>query len=334
MPQRNITFPPLLFVFVLFCCQKVLSSPVPQIIEPDPGPLSFLELVQTTLYRIIEVGFLKGILTSLLVLECLVCLLIGALSGLAAYLRHHDTKLWERHEELYVFEDGKNEEEESSPVERHMNGSGHRNNDTSPSQTPSRISRYLSRNTSIPVTKISIHASPCRTSTTNSVLSNSVLSAPAWIPRTPIRSPVRPLRSALSKSPPSSRRTVPFQTPLFGSSEVSVSSTSPPNPKSVHWADEVQMTTMEIIFSRDRAISTKGRPGVHIATDTRICRIDGHDLDISDALADLSSPLCHSYPIFQTHKHKSTFATSCIQVQDAEFLSDGTTSMKLEGDTS
>ncbi|KAH0847820.1 hypothetical protein FOPE_01008 [Fonsecaea pedrosoi] len=287
---------------------------------------------QETFYRIIEIGFVKGILISLLVLGSLVCLLIGALGGLAVYLRHHDTKLWEGHGELYVFEGGKDEDEEVdiSCVKNNSKRSGLRYSDKSQLQSQSRTSRYLSSNLSVPVTRISIYGSPRRMSTTK-----SDPSAKPWTTRGSVQNAIGPLRSALSRSPPLLKGSPRGQLPLSSetrSRRISMSSTSP-TPKSVRWADEIQMTTAEISFSRERATSAKAGSGSHIAKDTRSCGIDGQALDIGDALPDSSSPTYRMFCLSQTPQHTTTFSKMCIQSQDTGHPSDRAMSMKLEGDT-
>ncbi|KIW86691.1 uncharacterized protein Z519_12677 [Cladophialophora bantiana CBS 173.52] len=312
---RDIASLRLTFVFTLFPCQQVLASPASQVIQPDTGPLSLFELVQKTFHRIVEVGFLRGILTWLLILGCLVCLLIGVLNGLAAYLRRHDPKLWEQHDEINTFEGEKDEEEEpaSSSVGKRLNRPDTEHTDKLQSQCQSRISRYLASNPSIPITKISIRASPRRPPTTT-----CALSAPSWSsPRTPTRTPVTPLRSALSKSPASSRQSSRVRTLVLESTSVSTGRTGYPSPKSVHWADEIQ-----------------GHTGPQIEIDIGSRRVDGHSFNTVDALDAFSLPTYYSNPTSQTHDRTSSFTKTLITVQDVEHPSDRVTLMKLDGDTS
>lgn len=202
----------------------VLASPVHRISSPEMGTLSFSELAEQTVRRILELGFTRGILSSLLILGSLVCLLICALAGLGAYLRRHDTYLSEKARMRDRYE-GKQQEMKSNIFATCQFRP----------RTRTRLSRYIFTGPSSPVTRINIHASsiPRKIVTTP-------LSTPSKLPNISTRvssSPqTSPLRSALSKSTrPRVSRTHSF---FFPSRRRS----SPVSPKSVRWADQIAVS--------------------------------------------------------------------------------------------
>ncbi|KAJ9645503.1 hypothetical protein H2204_001083 [Knufia peltigerae] len=229
MASRSTVYGTLLVV--LACApQPGLTGPVPQIIHPDLGSLSLSELFLQTFRRIMELGFVQGVVSALLILGCLICMLICVLCALAAYFDRNDKGRWDRNDlELnddYVY---------SSPREkRHADG----NSTSSPVRRGRKAHHCLSRQQPV-VTKISVVASPfsCRRK------ASSPPSPPRYHPQNNRTSspPVTPLRSALSKSPspPCQRHSV-----YLG---VKRSPSSSASPKSVRWADELGVSVLATV---------------------------------------------------------------------------------------
>ncbi|KAK4943353.1 hypothetical protein LTR10_017027 [Elasticomyces elasticus] len=165
---------------MLSLLHQALASPVARISAPKTDALSFAELIVRTFQRILDLGFLQGVLSTLLIVGCLVGLLICGLCALVNYMRHVDTG--EMYENVGISESG----------ELYFSKHEKRGRDDSS------------------VTKISIHTS----SSPRHVLPPS--NAPSRSSRTasPSRSLSPPLRSALSKSPSPARRR---QLTFFGS---------------------------------------------------------------------------------------------------------------------
>ena len=195
-----------------------MASPVPKIFSPEIGQLSFLELVQQAAHRTVELGFTRGILASLLVLGSLACALICVLSALAAYMQRRDIIIAGRVGYYY----------QESEQEEYLGGFPISASSKDMSQfkplTQTRLSRYILSSspspTASPITKITIHASSSR-GTRDTSLSSPLSS---------------PLRSALSRSPPSRLKTGKLF--FFGTRRRA----SPSSPKSVRWADEIQIS--------------------------------------------------------------------------------------------
>ncbi|EXJ83286.1 hypothetical protein A1O1_06905 [Capronia coronata CBS 617.96] len=245
---------PVLGFLLLVKLPSVLSLPLSQIGAPDLGTLSFAELAQETFRRILELGFLRGILVALFVLGCLVCLLICLLSGLAAYLGRHDTHVCDdksetsrqnsEHEkvQLYCLDANKRDKQMATKsegitvVEEEIHF-------LQQPQPRSRISQLILGRQLSPMTQLQIH-----TSSPSPIMETELSSSPSI---SPSPSPSRndrttsslqprsvPLRSALSKSPPPPHRFSRAQIFLFGRRRSSPSS----SPKSVRWADELQLS--------------------------------------------------------------------------------------------
>ncbi|KAI1609527.1 hypothetical protein EDD36DRAFT_73773 [Exophiala viscosa] len=214
---------------MLALLQHALASPVARIATPKTDALSFAELVIRTFRRILDLGFLQGIVSSLLILGCLVGLLICALCALANYMRH--TNAGELYENVGISESGN-----LFFTKHEKRGRDVSNLSQSPSQNRSRISRYLLSRQDSPVTKINIHT----TSSRRQFLAPSDAHSRSSRTISPSRSLSRPLRSALSKSPSPARRR---QLTFFGSRTASPNGTS----KSVRWADEIQVAVIATV---------------------------------------------------------------------------------------
>lgn len=218
--------------FALSGIQRVLASPTPRISSPEIDTLSFFELAQQTFQRILELGFLRGIVFSLLILGCLVLLLICVLGGLATYLRRNDTNMREKLE-VDQFEKEPDRDNPFSTTDKKKSNT-HEACNFRP-QTRDRISRYiLSHPNTYPVTKINVRPSPRRANTTIKPSSPSTSSYSPSSPQTPTT-----LRSALSKSPPRTRRFSSTQSFVFGFPR---RASRTPSPKSVRWADQIQVS--------------------------------------------------------------------------------------------
>ncbi|KIW19026.1 hypothetical protein PV08_03316 [Exophiala spinifera] len=225
-----------LLVVLAFAPQPGLTAHVPQIISPGWGSLSFSEMFLQAFQSILDLGFVQGVVSGLLILGCLTCLLICVLCALAAYFDRVDKGRWDKDLELnedYV---------SSSPphTKRHSNR-------TSRSIRRGRKSHYLSRPPV--VTKISVVASPfsCQSELSSSSSPPSPPRYHSQDVRTSTSPPTTPLRSALSNSPPPTcqRRSLVLgvkRTPSSGS------------PKSVRWADELGvavLATVQVTSSRE-----------------------------------------------------------------------------------
>ncbi|EXJ61529.1 hypothetical protein A1O7_01957, partial [Cladophialophora yegresii CBS 114405] len=203
---------------------------------PEADTLSFTELAQKAFLRILELGFIRGVVVSLFILCALVCLLIGTLQALAAYLHHHDTKLWETYEEIQACADVEKEVQEAADSRRSSVIEEFRRYNLQ-CQKQSRTSRYIMANPSTPITNINVHTSPRRDAVATSPYSPSETRF-----LTPIRPTSTPLRSALSKSPPSSKCLLSARSYLFGSRSTSTSTCLTPSPKYVRWADQIHIS--------------------------------------------------------------------------------------------
>lgn len=210
-------------ITVLLPIRHAIASPIPQIFSPQIGQLSFAELIQQSLCRVFNRGFI-GILYALLIFACLLCTLICVFCALRANVEHRRLSL--QLDESLQYSDKEDTAEQTSRAYEFR------------PRTETRLSRYIlgspTAKTSSPVTKITIHASSVRKSKTT---------PPSSPPSFSSRS--TPLRSALSKSPPPSQFST-TQTFLFGTRRRSSPSSSP---KSVRWADDIQVsvfTTLEL----------------------------------------------------------------------------------------
>ncbi|KIV81492.1 hypothetical protein PV11_03676 [Exophiala sideris] len=211
---------------MLSLLHQALASPVARISTSKTDALSFAELIVRTFQRILDLGFLQGVLSTLLIVGCLVGLLICGLCALVNYMRHVDTG--ELYDNVGISESG-----ELFFTKHEKRGRDVSSLSFSHPQNRSRISRYLLSRQDSSVTKISIHTS----SSPRHVLPPS--NAPSRSSRTasPSRSLSPPLRSALSKSPSPARRR---QLTFFGSRTPSPTGSS----KSVRWADEIQVSVI------------------------------------------------------------------------------------------
>ncbi|EXJ76874.1 hypothetical protein A1O3_10519, partial [Capronia epimyces CBS 606.96] len=235
--QTMATKSPILGLLLLFAVPRVLTSPISQIRTPDVGVLSFAELAQQTFRQILELGFLRGVLASLMVLGCLVCLLICILSGLATYLRRNETQLWDKPDGIQ-----QHSAQEKMQIYSRDEGSSQFPEQTRHLRRPksrSRIIQYLFRHHFSPVAKINIRTSSSLRKATSLPLPPSSSSRSPGTTSSP-PSPSTPLRSALSKSPPPPRRFSKAQFFLFRTARSSLS----PSPKSVRWADQLQVAVM------------------------------------------------------------------------------------------
>ncbi|ETI27091.1 hypothetical protein G647_09773 [Cladophialophora carrionii CBS 160.54] len=310
----------------MFMLHWALASPVPEIFSPEADTLSFTELAQKAFLRILELGFIRGILVSLLILCALVCLLIGTLRVLAAYLHHHDTKLWETYEEVHACADGEKEVQDEADCRR-----ASVIDECQPynlqCQKQSRNSRYIMANPSTPITKINVHAFPRRAAVVMSPYSPSETRF-----LNPIRSTSTPLRSALTKSPPSSKRLPSARSYLFGPRSTSTSTCLTPSPKSVRWADQIHVSitsTLEMSVRRrlEEELQAGTEPEIDLATRT----IASRNRLRSDVLDILSHPIHHAEPL---PAHDASSATPAIAIGDGPSDSRGESCMQLEGDTS
>ncbi|KIW69819.1 hypothetical protein PV04_02146 [Phialophora macrospora] len=326
--QTNAKLVEYFFPFMLVF-HRALASPVPEIFPPEADTLSFTELALKTFFRILELGFIRGIAASLFILCCLVCLLVCTLRALAVYLHRQDAKLWETYEEIQACDDGEKEGRKEAICRRssvvdecrpyHLQG-----------QKQSRNSRYILANPSTPVTKINVHASPRRAAVTMSPSSPSKTNVSP-----PIRSPSTPLRSALSKSPPLSNRLPNPQCYFFGShrtsTSTSTSTTSSPSPKSVRWADQVHVsfTTIEMSVQRQPGgrIETVTQAEMDIASGTV-----GNDYQRQSDVSDfVSSPVYHAEP---PPTYGALPPRSVVPFSDRQTESSMVSFMLLDGDTS
>lgn len=252
-----------LIAFVLLA-RHAMATPIPKTFSQDIGQLSFSELTQQTLRRILDLGFTRGILSSLLVIGCLVCILICVLCVLAAYVERCDLDgpCCQRQSQA---------EGHMTPAhEKALQSPNHLNSFSSPEDH--RICRYSLSSPSSPLTKITIHTSSVRKTKTAKTSS---------IPSGPEMTASPPLRSALSKSP---TRFQHARSLLFGTRRRQ----SPPgSAKSVRWADEIQISIIarvEIAFDKEAAWGARtecdvGTVGIDEADpyalpDTRSC-LDG-----------------------------------------------------------
>lgn len=274
----------------------------------------------------LELGFLRGVAVVLLIFGCLVGLLVGTLRGIAAYLHRHDTKLWERYEELYVFDDDE-KEDEGDLAGRHPNVS---NDVQTYNSSSGRASRYMSANPSTPITKINAHASPRRAA----VVASSSGSPSKMGCMSSVTSPATPLRSALSRSPPPSSRFSSAQAFFFGTRPASPVGSPASSPKSVRWADQVHISVistveMSVQNRRDEpAGSVLAQAEQDIATRT----VGNRNNTIpDDAFNLLSAPVYHVEPPAYTAVSIQTPASDADHVI-SRLSSD--LMMRLEGDTS
>jgi hypothetical protein len=199
---------------------------VPEIFSPQADGLTMTELLAKAAVRILELGFLRGIVVCIIILSCLICLLIGVLRLLAAYLQRHDLQLWDIHEERAPGEGC----EEKGHHWWSSRTSAERRPRSFRAQTETRITRYIQCGTPTPVTRINIHASPRRALTTLTGHQSQVQSM----------STSTPLRSVLSKSPTSLKQiSADSNVPLIPR-EANLSPPTSPSPKSVRWADEIK----------------------------------------------------------------------------------------------
>lgn len=248
--------------FILSPARYALAAPTPRISSPEIGALSFADLALQTFRRILELGFLRGVLSSLLILCCLVCLLICALYALSACLGHNDTKLWDRMEEVDLQENAN----ESLPPKGEKGQLFHQQ--TQQNQAPQ---YHLSRHAAW-ITKIKTHVSPLHQGRTTPTKPRARSSHPD----TPSQPTPTTLRSALSKSPPPLRRLSRIQC-LFASPRGGSPTTSP---KSVRWADEIQvavLATVELSFQHSRSGSTDSIPEMDIGLSRTSGELDGVD---------------------------------------------------------
>ncbi len=296
-------------------CSTVLASPVPEIFLPQADSFSFAELAQKALFRILELGFFRGIAVTLLVLACLVCLLVGSLRYLAYYLNHHDVKLWEVSEELHTFDD-EDEKDNDDEARRRRSISDARRPCFQP-QTRSRNSRFIVSSPSTPVTKINVRASPTRTAVLISPISPS---KPVLL--TPTRSPSTPLKSALS--PPSSRRSTSARSPIFGPIRTSSGTIRSPSPKAVRWADQLHITfTSTVSMQKKGAEDQQAQPEAEMDITTRtIGSREKRHPSVVDILALESPPSYEMVPSRPVVVAKEAAAKTVVS------------SMQLEGDTS
>ncbi|KAL2401733.1 hypothetical protein ABEF93_008113 [Exophiala dermatitidis] len=240
---------------------------------PELGALSFAELTQHTFRRILELGFLRGVVVSLLVLGSLVCLLICVLSILATYLGRHDT----HHQSQQVEQDnGVAVQEKAAPHHygetKRAIGAIHNEHiqrqqlQLGQSLPPRRgIIRYILGQDHHPIIRINtIHTSNSspRNPTPKSITTTTTTTTTTSSPRS-TSTPKLKLRSALSKSPPPQQPrlfSTRAQSFLFGQRR-----SSPQSPKSVRWADELQIslitttptsTTVEMEFETDIGLSS------------------------------------------------------------------------------
>ncbi|KIV95966.1 hypothetical protein PV10_03553 [Exophiala mesophila] len=202
-----------LIAFALLA-RYAMATPIPKTLSQDIGQLSFSELAQQTLRRILDLGFTRGILSSLLVIGCLVCILICVLCVLVAYV--------ERGNSDGACCQGQNR------VEARVT-QAHEKALPSPLQPldDHRIYRYSLSTPPSPLTKITIHTSSVRkakTTKTSSLLSSPEMTSSA------------PLRSALSKS----RTRFQHAHSLFFGTRRRQSPYG--SAKSVRWADEIQIS--------------------------------------------------------------------------------------------
>ncbi|OCT49511.1 hypothetical protein CLCR_07407 [Cladophialophora carrionii] len=313
------------FLPLMFMLPWALASPVPEIFPPEADTLSFAELAQKAFLRILELGFIRGVVVSLSILGALVCLLIGTLRALAAYLHHHDTRLSEAYEEVHACAGGEKEVQDeadcrrASVIEECQPCSLQR-------LKQSRNSRYIIANPSTPITKVNVHAFPRRAAVVMSPYSPSETRF-----LTPVRSTSTPLRSALSKSPPSSKRLSDARSYLSGPRSTSTSTCLMPSPKSVRWADQIHVSitsTLEMSVRRRPKEDQAGTaPEIDIATRT-IGNRNQHQFDVLDIL---SHPTHHAEPL---PAHEAFLATPAIAMGDGPSDSSGESCMLLEGDTS
>lgn len=226
------TFKSSILITSLLPIRHVMASPIPQIFSPEMGQLSFPELIQQSLRRILDRGFVGGILYSLLIFGCLICTLICVFCALWVNVERRDVSLQGEERGQYSDKDRGTDQTFRSYQFR--------------PRTQSRLSRYVlsspSSKTPSPVTKITIHASSVRKSKTTPPSSPSHSTSPCS------SSQSTPLRSALSKSPPSRLSTT--QSFFFGTRRRSSPASSP---KSVRWADDIQVSvfTVEMSVSND-----------------------------------------------------------------------------------
>lgn len=253
---------------LLLAIPRGLTYPIPRISASDVGALSFTELAQETFRRILELGFLRGILASLLVLGCLVCLLICVLSGLAAYLRRNDRQLWEK--------SGGSQEKNSEPEKAQLyskKGESRHCPQDNPSLQPqpeSRVARYILGHRSSPVTRIRIHTSSLWQKATDPPSSPSSPSRNSSNNPSP-RSPSTPLRSALSKSPSSPCRFSRAQIFFLGRRRSGPST----SPKSVRWADQLQVSVTASVELSFDPVDPESE------ADIGLRRADGDNLDFT-----------------------------------------------------
>lgn len=228
---KMATFKNSIFITSLLPIRHVMASPIPPIFSPEMGQLSFPELIQQSLRRILDRGFVGGILYSLLIFGCLIFTLICVFCALWANFERRDSSLHVEERDQYSDKNGASHEVPRTYKFR--------------PRTETRLSRYVlsspSSKTASPVTKITIRASSVRKSKTTPP------SSPSPSPSSSSRS--TPLRSALSKTPPSKLPTT--QSFFFGSRRRPSPASSP---KSVRWADDIQVsvfTTVEMNVGND-----------------------------------------------------------------------------------
>lgn len=225
-----------LIAFVLLA-RYAMATPIPKTFSQDIGQLSFSELAQQTLRRILDLGFTRGILSSLLIIGCLVCILICVLCVLAAYVERCDP------DGACCQRQSRAEDHISPAHEKALQSPNQLDSFSSPKDH--RIYRYSLSSPSSPLTKITIHTSSVRQ--TKSAKTSSIPSAPEMT-----RS--APLRSALSRSP---TRFQHAQSLLFGTRRRQSPSNSA---KSVRWADEIQISIIarvDISFDREAACGAR-----------------------------------------------------------------------------
>ncbi|KEF56593.1 uncharacterized protein A1O9_06782 [Exophiala aquamarina CBS 119918] len=275
-----------ILITTLLPIRHVMASPIPQIFSPEMGQLSFAELIQQSLRRILERGFVGGILYSILILGCLICALICVFCALWAILERRDSSFQVGRRTLFSDKNGTTHE--ASPTYKYR------------PQTETRLSRFVlsspSSKTTSPATKITIRASSVRKSKTTPP------SSPP--PSSSSLSRSTPLRSALSKTPPSQPSTT--QSFFFGSRRRSSPASSP---KSVRWADDIEVsifTTVEMKVGNDvdpdefdlgtpitSSVETYNMSNLMGGRETFIkSRAQDHEIFPSTAVSDLAGDKC------------------------------------------
>ena len=230
--------------------RQVAAMPVPEIFPPKSDGLSLTELAEKAFGRILELGLLQGIGISLLILGSLFLLLVGSLRVLSLYLTYHDTKFWNPYEDIDASEDDLH-----VSTLRRTHVLAERPVSTWQNHLQRRGSRYIASNPSTPVTKINLRVSPRRAAVIASPCSPSIS-----IPLAQVNSSSPPLRSALSKSPISSKRCSDTGIFFFGLEKDDSSPGSMSSPKCVRWADDLYFSVRSTIETCVQKNKTENLP--------------------------------------------------------------------------